>query len=195
MEEEAEKGGGVFLIPRSPWGVLFEGIGILALGIVLVAWPGASIKVVRIAFGVFALVFGGIQVYDAMSEKREGKWWRIPLAVVSIAAGIIALVWADATEKVILIIVGLWFVLTGLILVAAGLKLPKEISARWVVVAVGVIAFGFGIFLVVNPSDKSPSEIASSLVILIGIFAIIEGLLMAFYSFLLRRAIKAIEAG
>lgn len=192
-EEVVEKTRGVFLIPRSPWGVLFEGIGVMALGIVLVAWPSASIGVVRIAFGIFALVFGGIQVYDAVSEKEEDKWWRIPLAMISIVAGIIALVWPDATERVILIIVGLWFVLTGVILVAAGLKLPKDISARWVLVVVGVIAFGFGIFLVVNPSDKSPNEIASSLVRLIGIFAIVEGLLIAFYSFLLRGVAKRLE--
>jgi uncharacterized membrane protein HdeD (DUF308 family) len=194
MGEEVEKSGGVFLIPRSPWGVLFEGIGIMALGIVLIAWPSASIKVVRIAFGIFAVVFGGIQVYDTMSEKEENRWWRIPLAMVSIAAGIIALAWPDATERVILIIVGLWFVLTGVILVAAGLKLPKDISARWVMVVIGAIAFGFGIFLVVNPSDKSPNDIATSMVVIIGIFAIVEGLLMAFYSFLLRRVAKDLEA-
>ena len=194
MGEEVEKSGGVFLIPRSPWGVLFEGIGIMALGIVLVAWPSASLSVVRIAFGIFALVFGGIQVYDAVAEKEENKWWRVPLAMISIAAGIIALVWPDATERVILIIVGLWFVLTGLILVAAGLKLPKDISARWVIVVVGAIAFGFGIYLVVNPSDKSPNEIATSMVVLIGIFAIVEGLLLAFYSFLLRRVAGTIES-
>jgi uncharacterized membrane protein HdeD (DUF308 family) len=113
--------------------------------------------------------------------------------MISIAAGIIALAWPDATERVILIIVGLWFILTGVILVAAGLKLPKDMSTRWVLVVVGAIAFGFGIFLVVNPSDKSPNEIASSLVVLIGIFAIIEGLLIAFYSFLLRRVIREPE--
>jgi len=194
MGEEVEKSGGVFLIPRSPWGVLFEGIGIMALGIVLVAWPSASLDVVRIAFGIFALVFGGIQVYDAVSEKGEDKWWRIPLAMISAAAGIIALAWPDATERVILIIVGLWFILTGLILVAAGLKLPKDISGRWVIVVVGAIAFGFGIYLVVNPSDKTPNDIATSMVVLIGIFAIVEGLLMAFYSFLLRRVAGELEA-
>jgi uncharacterized membrane protein HdeD (DUF308 family) len=194
MAEEVEEGGGVFLLPRSPWGVLFEGIGIVALGIVLVAWPSASIKVVRVAFGIFALVFGGIQVYETMSEKQENRWWRIPLAMISIAAGIIALAWPDATERVILIIVGLWFILTGVILVAAGLKLPKEMSARWVLVVVGIIAFAFGIFLVVNPSDKSPNEIASSLVVIIGLFFIIEGLLLTCYSFLLRRVIKELGA-
>ena len=73
-------------------------------------------------------------------------------------------------------------------------KLPKEISARWVLVVVGAIAFGFGIFLVVNPSDKTPNEIATSLVVVIGIFAIVEGLLLAFYSFLLRRVAGTIES-
>ncbi|RJP35682.1 MAG: hypothetical protein C4536_00285 [Actinobacteria bacterium] len=193
-EEVAEKSGGVFLIPRSPWGVLFEGIGILALGIVLVAWPGASVKVVRIAFGIFALVFGGIQVFDAASEKQEDRWWRIPLAVISIAAGIFALAWPDATERVILIILGLWFVITGVVLMAAGLKLPEEISARWVVVVAGVVALGFGIYLIIRPSGSSPDEVASTVVRLIGVFAIIEGLLIAVYSFLLRRVLKGAGA-
>lgn len=194
MVEEGEKTRGVFLVPRNPWGVFFEGVGILALGIVLVSWPGASVKVVRVAFGIFALVFGGIQAYDAVSEKKEDKWWRIPLAMIAIVAGILALVWADATERVILIIVGLWFVLTGVILAAAGLKLPKEVSARWVLVVAGAIALGFGIYLVANPADKTPNEMAASLVVIIGIFAIVEGLLVSFYSFLLRRVLRNIEA-
>jgi uncharacterized membrane protein HdeD (DUF308 family) len=190
MGKDTVESGGLFLIPRSPWGVLFEGLGILALGIVLVAWPGATIRVVLIAFGIFALGFGAIQIYDAMSEKREDKWWRIPLAVVSIAAGIVALVWPDATERIVLIIVGAWFIVTGFIMMAAGLKLPKDISGRWIVVAAGVIALGFGIYLIVRPESTSPNEVASTVVRLIGIFAIIEGLLLAFYSLLLRKVVK-----
>jgi uncharacterized membrane protein HdeD (DUF308 family) len=195
MVEETGTRGGMFLIPRNPWAVLFQGIGILALGIVLVAWPSATIEVVLIAFGVFALAFGLFQVYDAISKAHEDRWWRIPLAVVSIAAGIIALAWPDATERIVLIIVGLWFIITGFIMMAAGLKLPKEISGRWVVIAVGVIALGFGIYLLVRPQDVTPQQVASAVVRLVGVFAIIEGLLMGFYSFLLRKALKIIEAG
>ncbi len=182
-----EKSEGISLIPANPWTVLIEGILILAVGIVLVAWPEATSKTVLIAFGVFALAFGAIQVFDAMSEKKEDKWWRIPLAVVSIAIGIIALVWPGATGRVALIVVGLWFVISGFLLLVAGLKLPKEISARWVVAIAGAVAVGIGIYLVIGPGDVSTETFASTGVRLIGIFAIIEGMLIAFYSFLLRR--------
>jgi uncharacterized membrane protein HdeD (DUF308 family) len=193
MVEKTEKEGGMWLIPRNPWVILLQGVGILALGIVLVAWPGATIRVIMIAFGVFALAFGAFQVYDAISESRENRWWRIPLAVVSFVVGIIALAWPDATERIALIIVGLWFIITGFIMMAAGLKLPKEISGRWLIVVVAVIALGFGVYVLVRPEDKTPDQVASVVITLIGVFAIIEGLLIAVYSFMLRKAMKVIE--
>jgi uncharacterized membrane protein HdeD (DUF308 family) len=191
MAKEEKESKGVSLIPANPWTVLIEGILILAVGIVLVAWPEATSKTVLIAFGIFALAFGGIQVYDAMSEKKEDKWWRIPLAVVSIIIGIVALVWPDATGRVALIVVGLWFVISGFLLGVAGLKLPSEITARWVVAIAGVVAVGIGIYLVIGPGDVSSDTFSSTGVRLIGIFAIIEGMLIAFYSFLLRKVPKS----
>ena len=189
-----EKTKGISLIPANPMTVLIEGILILAVGIVLAIWPEATSKTVLIAFGAFALAFGAIQVYDAVSEKKEDKWWRIPLAVVSIAIGVVALVWPSATGRVALIIVGLWFVISGFLLVVAGLKLPSEITARWVVAIAGVLAVGLGIYLLIGPGDVSTGSFASTGVRLIGIFAIIEGVLIGFYSFLLRKVPKKLEA-
>lgn len=185
--------GGPHFFSRSPRAVLFEGIGIIALGLVLAVWPHASLKLVRVAFGIFALAFAAVQASSALFDKREDKWWRIPLVLLAAAAGIAALVWPEATERVVLVILGLWFLFTGAILLAAGLALPKVIPAKWVVVVCGAAIFIFGLVLVVNPADKSPTEMASVLVVLIGIFAIFEGLLMVLYSFLLRKAFKILE--
>ncbi len=185
--------GGPHFVSRSPRAVLLEGIGIIALGLVLAVWPHGSLKLVRVAFGIFALAFAAVQASSALFDKREDKWWRIPLVLLAAAAGIAALVWPEATERVVLVILGLWFLFTGAILLAAGLALPKVIPAKWVVVVCGAAIFIFGLVLVVNPADKSPTEMASVLVVLIGIFAIFEGLLMVLYSFLLRKAFKILE--
>src|SRR4030042_1956384 len=193
--ETKEKEKGMWLMPHNPWAVLFQGLGILAFGVVLLGWPEATIKVVLIAFGVFALAFGAFQAYDAFAEARESRWWKIPLAVISILVGFIALVWPNATERIALIIVGLWFIITGLILMAAGLKLPKEINGKWAVVIISVISLGFGLYLLLRPQDTTPDQVASVVVRLIGIFSIIEGLLMAFSSFMLKQAKQILEAG
>ena len=193
MKVDVEVRGGLMFVPSSPWAVFLEGLGIIALGIVLAAWPGASLTLVRVAFGILALAFAAVQVFAAVSDKREDRWWRVPLAVLAVAAGVVALAWPDATERVVLIILGLWFMLTGAVLLAAGLRLPADIPARWVVVVAGAVLFLFGLVLVVNPADRSPRDMAAALVVLIGAFAIAEGLLMAFYSLLLRKALKSLE--
>lgn len=185
---------GIFLIPRSPLGVFFEGMGIVALGVVLVAWPDITINVIRYAFGIFATVFAAIQIVYFASTKHEHKWWSVPLAIISFAAGVTAILWANATFAVIVFILGAWFSISGLILIAAGIKLPEEISARWIVAAVGALSFGFGVFLLARSFYSSAEEIVSWVVVLTGIVAIVEGLLISFYSLLLRRVIKDIES-
>ncbi len=195
MGEERIVGVELVLVPRTPWAVLLQALGLMALGVVLVVWPNASVSVVRIAFGVLALAFGAMQALTVVSEKHEDKWWRIPLAILAITVGIVALAWPEATERVILILLGLWFLFTGVIIMAAGLKLPADMPSRWVVVLSGIVFFLFGVVLLVNPSDRSPRDMASALVVIIGVFAILEGLLMAFYALLLRRVLKALEEG
>mgnify|MGYP005841139087 FL=1 len=44
-----------------------------------------------------------------------------------------------------------------------------------------------------NPSDRTPREITTALVVLIGAFVIFEGMLTVFYSLLLRSALEALE--
>jgi uncharacterized membrane protein HdeD (DUF308 family) len=194
MEAAEEKKHAFSLIPSNPDAALLEGIGILAFGVVLAVWPRASAGVVLDAFGIFALIFGAIQVYDAVSEQKESKWWRIPLAVISIGAGLIALVWPDVTERIALLIVGLWFIITGFLLLVGGLRLAKDISGRWVIGIAGVVALAFGVYLIARRGGASSSEISSSLVRAIGVFGMIEGVFISFYSFLLRKAGKARKA-
>ena len=148
----------VVLIPRSPWAVLLQGLGIVALGVVLVAWPHASIEVVRIAFGVLAPAYGAMQALAAFFEKHEGRWWRIPLALPAATSGVVALAWPGATERVTLILLGLWFLFTGLTILAAGLMLPADMSSRWVVALAGAALFIFGVFLAGEPLGQDAAR-------------------------------------
>ncbi|MDY6794336.1 MAG: DUF308 domain-containing protein [Actinomycetota bacterium] len=209
MEMPESRGKSVFY-PQNPWALLFQAIGITAFGIVLVAWPDVTVRVVMLVFGIFAIIWGSFEVFKALyrgDEKEEGEegeegeggegrkgWLNVILAAVALVAGILALAWPSATERIILIILGIWFLATGVLIMVAGLKLPKDFTGKWVMVVFAVIALGFGIYLLVRPEDTSPNQVASVVVTLIGVFAILEGLILAAYSFMLRRWYKEAEA-
>lgn len=180
--------------PQNPWALLSQAIGIIVLGIVLLAWPGITIKVVFITFGLFAVGWAIFQLLDAFSSssEEENRWLKLTLAAVALVAGLLVLIWPDATERIILVILGIWFAATGLLMIAAGLKLPKGFSGKWSMIIFAVIAIGFGIYLLVRPESATPGQVSSVVVMLIGIFAIIEGLVLCVYSMQLRRFYKSL---
>lgn len=199
MEMQGRRGQSI-LYPQNPLALLFQAFGIMAFGVILVAWPDVTVRVVLVVFGIFAIVWGLFEIFNALhrGEEVEGEerksWLQMTMAAVALVAGFIALVWPSATERIILVILGVWFLATGFLIMAAGLKLPKDFSGKWVMVTFAVIALGFGIYLLVRPEDTSPNQVASVVVTLIGVFAILEGLILAAYSFMLRKWYKETEA-
>lgn len=185
-----------YLVPESPWSLLFMGIGIAVFGIILVAWPDITLRVVLLAFGIFALAWGLFQLYEAYHHRaeEEARWMKVFVAVVAIVAGLLALVWPDATERVILVILGIWFILTGFLMLAMGLSLPKGFSGKAALVIFAIIAVGFGLYLLVRPEDRTANEVAQVVVVLIGVFTILEGVILMIYSFMVRRLLKEAES-
>jgi uncharacterized membrane protein HdeD (DUF308 family) len=186
----------VYLPPQNPWSVLFSGIGIIVLGIILVAWPDITLKVILVAFGIFAVLWGLAQLYNVHAHKIEDdeRWVYLTFAWVAIIAGLAALIWPDATTRVVLVILGIWFVITGFLALAAGFSMPKGFSGKWLIIIFAIIAIGFGLYLLARPEEAGAYDVAQTVVILIGIFTIIEGIILAAYSIVLRREIKRAKA-
>ena len=185
----------VYIPAHSPWSVLLQGIGIIVLGIILVAWPDITLRVILVAFGVFAVIWGLAQLYHAHEAKAEDedRWIQLTLGWVAIIAGLAALIWPDATTRVVLVILGIWFILTGFLALAAGFKMPKGMTGKWLMIIFAIIAVGFGLYLLARPEESGSTDVATTVVVLIGIFAIIEGLVLIAFSFVLRRDIKSLE--
>ena len=92
-------------------GVLATVVGILAL-----AWPGVTVFALVILFAVYAFVAGGLQTLRAFSSDTAGPvFGHLLLGLVSLAAGVIALAWPLPTALVLVLIVGTWAVISGLV--------------------------------------------------------------------------------
>ena len=205
MENTGLKGRGGML-PESPWTLLFGAFLYLVFGILLVSRPGASLTVVRYAFGIFALGYAAFELGGAFRSKprggregeaKEGKrkpdWLTIPAALAALLAGVMALAWPAATFRVVLVILGIWAVGSGLIEVAAGLRLPKGFKGKALMMAAALVSIGFGIYFIVGPEKRGADEVANTVVIVVGVFGIAKGALLAAYSLLLRGLYRSLE--
>lgn len=185
----------VVVAPDSFKGAVLRAIIAIAFGVILVAWPSATLKAFLTVFGIFALAFGVFELIANITADadKEHRTWMIIFGAVSAIAGIMALAWPSATTRIILIIIGIWAIGLGCIEIVAAVRLPKQFTGRWLLALFGVISVAIGLWLILGPEAKGSTDVASIVVILVGVFAILEGVLMAIYAYALRKFIKEIK--
>jgi uncharacterized membrane protein HdeD (DUF308 family) len=112
----------------SHWGwVLLKGLIDLAFGIVLIAWPGPTVWVIVLIFGIELIVSGIASVVVSMRIPKEyetrSRWlWR---GIIGIVAGLVVLAWPDATVWVVVVVAGIYLIVVGLVLLWAGFQLGR----------------------------------------------------------------------
>ncbi len=170
-------------VSESWWQYLVLGIVSVIFGIVALVWPGKTLATVIVIFGLFALVMGVITSISALARAGSGRPWGGTLAtgVLGILAGLFILRWPGVTALVILITIGIWAIATGVIELVGAFAEHDEIAHAWLLAIGGVISVLFGVAMLVWPGAG-----LTVVVYLVGIFAIVYGLVYCADAFQVR---------
>jgi len=161
-------------ISKLSWTVVLGlGAGLLILGILMMVYPEPTLTIVVWLIGAAALFFGIFAVISFFTAKAEEKnlGW-LMLGLVGIAFGIIILVYPDMTVKFLMFLWGLWLIITGIVMLFAGLMAKDMKDTRWLMVLGGILSLVVGSIFVLNPYDG-----AVVLVWVIGLFTVIYGII------------------
>ena len=81
------------------WLVVLRGVAAILFGLAAFLWPGLTLLVLIVLFGVYALVDGFIAVVTGLSHTKDSpRWWVFLLeGLVDIGVGVIALFWPGIT--------------------------------------------------------------------------------------------------
>ena len=153
---------------RSLWW-LFVVFGLLtiAAGIILIAWPGPSLVTIAVIIGIFLLVDGVIDVILSIAGKGEGRGLVAVLGVLSIIAGLIMVKHPFSALAVLVIIIGIWFIVAGVVRFISAFT---DDEGRGTSVVVGILDVLAGIVVLAWP-DLSLKTLA----VLAGIVFVIRG--------------------
>ena len=166
-------------------------LGILAVivGIIAIAWPGITILALVILFAVYAFMDAGLQAARAFSSRSAGPvFGHLLLALISLAAGVVALVWPGPTAYVLVIVVAAWALVGGVVEVIAGFGSGETAGTRALFIHSGLVSVAFGILLFARPGVG-----AVTLALLFGLFNLIAGTWMLTQGIELRRTDKALH--
>ncbi len=154
--------------------LIVRGILALAVGIIALAWPQVTILALVILFAVYAFIAAGLQAMRAFSSAKAGPVaGHLLLGLADLAAGVIALAWPGPTALVLVLIVGVWAVIAGLVEIVAAFQAGEPAGTRAMFILGGLASVAFGVVLCARPGIG-----AVTLALLFGLFNLIAGIWM-----------------
>ena len=147
--------------------------GILAVitGIIALAWPSVTVLALVILFAVYAFMAAGLQAARAFSSRKAGPvFGHLLLGLVDLAAGVVALAWPGPTALVLVLIVGTWAVIAGIVEIAAAFAEGEPAGTRALFILGGLVSIAFSVVIFARPNVG-----AFTLALLLGLFSLIYG--------------------
>ena len=170
-------------LKRGWWLLVLRGIFAVAFGILAFVKPNITLAALVLVFGAYALINGIFMLGVGLRAPKgtPGKGTLVFLGLVGVAAGILTFVYPNITALSLLVVIAWWAILTGIFEIAAAVKLRKELTNEWVMILSGALSVAFGVLLIAKPNAG-----ALSIIWLIGIYAVLYGILLLALAFRLK---------
>jgi len=163
------------------WGwALFFGILTLVIGILVMVWPEGTLKVFTIFFALQLFVTGIYYLVKSFSAENQHKVLTVFLGILSIIVAVIILRNVIETIAVIGFLVGLFWIIQGIIQFVMSVG-DKTYPARGWTIFISILSVIAGIIVVAWPLSS-----LTVLAWLIGIWFAVLGILGIILAFFLR---------
>jgi uncharacterized membrane protein HdeD (DUF308 family) len=162
------------------WLFLIRGLFGLALGVVALVFPGATLAVAVIFIGAYLIVDGVVTVAKAIQVFRsDAHWWVLLLeGILSIAVGLAIFAWPGLSILSLAYLVGYWAIISGVLAIVTAVRLRKHVGGEWFYLLFGVVSVIFGGFVLFAPATG-----LVYLVLMISIYGFVIGVTMIALAF------------
>ncbi len=166
------------------WALALRGAIAILFGLAALLRPDIALEALILLFGAYALVDGVFAIVGVFGGTRGGtpRWLLVIEGIAGILAGLIAFVLPGLTAVLLLYLIAAWAVVTGIFEIASAIRLRQEITGEWALIVGGALSIIFGVILAVI----GPVAGLLSLVWLIGVYALVFGILMLITAFQVR---------
>jgi uncharacterized membrane protein HdeD (DUF308 family) len=175
------------VVARNWWALVLRGVPGVLFGLITFVAPAAALAALVLLFGAYALVDGIFNIVAALRDARgERGWWTLLLSgIAGVLAGLVAFAAPGLTALVLLYVIAVWAVVTGVLEIAAAIRLRRHVTGEWLMALNGALSVVFGALVIIAPMIG-----ALTVVLLIGAYAFVSGLLLIALGVRLRGAIR-----
>jgi uncharacterized membrane protein HdeD (DUF308 family) len=169
------------------WVFAVRGILGILFGLIALLYPGLTLAVLVLFLGIYAGLDGILALIAAVGGDGRDRLWYVFEGIIGIGLAILILSYPVISERALIYVIAVWAILTGIVEILAGFELP--ISRDWLLALAGVASVVFGVLVFANPAAG-----ALAIVWLIGIYALVFGIILLVFGFRLRGMAKEVSA-
>lgn len=170
-------------IGRSWWVILLFGIASALFGVMAMVNPVSAGAGLTWAVGVLAVAEGIVGLIGAFSKNTGvSRGWMVFYALISLVFGVMAIAKPVSMAASIVMVTGVWFIISGVMRVIFAIRVRKEIDKEWLLILGGVLGVVLGLLMLAAP-------VAGLIVgvIWIGVGALVYGILQIIAAFKVRK--------
>jgi Short repeat of unknown function (DUF308) len=177
------------------WGwFLAAGIAWIVFAFFVLSFNYRTVWAIAVFFGI-AFIVGGIMEFAVAAVAPGWKWLYILIGIVSIVAGLIALMWPGETFLVLSAIVGWLLLFYGIIDIVFAFSTRRLEGLWWMQLISGIIMVFLG-FWAISPDNATVATYRGAvlLVVWVGVAALFRGISDIILGFRLRSVHRELEA-
>ena len=138
---------------RQWWVLLLQGVLGIAVGILAIIYPDIALGTIALLFGAWAIVSGVAQLAAGwrVAEVRGKSWPFLVSGSVSVIAGVLAVLYPGVTILYLILLLGAWILISGLMEVYTAWRIRAEVSGEWILALVGILTLAVGVVVLAQP--------------------------------------------
>ena len=155
------------LLKQLKWNLILLAVIFISLGIVLILWPGATMKTICYLLAAMLLAIGVVSLINYLRKDISGIIYRYDLVVglCAILGGILVIVKVDKLTDLIPAVLGFLVTMSGIMKMQNSVDMLRLGHGTW------HVAFAMAIVLLMNPF-----EAAQILIMCLGIALVYSGI-------------------
>ncbi len=167
--------------------IAWRGLANILLGIIIVVWPQLTIYVVIVFFAFNLMLVGLYYILEPLFDKaNQHALATTALGILTVTFGVYLIIKPEFAAGIIGLLVAFWALLFGIVdLVVASRSIRAGLDFAWVFLLAGIISVVFGVFMLLYPVKG-----ILSIVWVVGLYAIIVGVLLLLSSILMKSGNK-----
>lgn len=128
------------LLARNWWALAVRGAAGIVFAILAFTLPAVTLAVLVVLFGAYALVDGVFAIVSAIRALQGHKPWGSFLleGAVGIVIGLVTFFVPGVTLAFLVTLVALWAIVTGVLEIAAAIRLRRHVPGEWLLILTGV---------------------------------------------------------